>query len=306
MSHFKHSLGYRPVSELISEVKYDLSNYDNFGYIDSYQIARLVLYKMYEIGLRIFQHKEMITEVKNHYFNLPIFFVTYNFGFVCFKKEECLDNSLCISQTTCDIDNKNLPANNEFICSEGDQRIFFNSCGGAFQMVCKKNNVVRTFKNIKPLVLSNRYYDSGPLSRICRNCNFNINPLDVGYAFNDKVYLEIYDKKMGFLQQVKEATVYINFVSVPYDYENKELLVPDNPIISQYLEYAIKKKVMENVVLNNNDTGAAQKLQLIEQGYREYSNKAHALVNTPNFKEMADVWKMNRLALERKYYHIFS
>jgi len=337
MAHFNYTLTYRPVSELLAEVKNDLSNYDVFGYIDSSQMVRVVIYKMYELGLRIYQHKEAILEVKNYEVRLPEFFLAYNFGFICYDSIEVnISSFLNTKMETLNTDEeptivyKDINGNPKYgyfpindgnvdSCSTGDQNyglpaegylgrhkiIYFNECGGKYELVYVNNNVATKFKNIKPLVLSNRYYDSSPISKICSNCKFNIKPLDVSYTFSDKEYIQI-SNGYGYLPNVKEATIYINYVSLPYDDETKELLVPDNPIISQFLEYALKKKILENVVMNNNDIKAAQKIQLIEQNYREYMLKAHSLVNTPNFKEMMDVWKLNRKAMELKYFKMFS
>lgn len=335
MAHFNYTLQYRPASELLAEVKNDLSNYDVFGYIDSSQLIRVIIYKMYELGLRIYQNKDVVLEVKNHEVKLPDFFLAYNFGFICYdgvmlnyqgvlgKTMETVDVKddppiVYVDQNNVQqIGYVSLPPSNINTCSTSNQNfglpavgymgdnkvVWFNECGGKYELIYKNNNYAVAYKRYIPLVLSNRYYDSNPLSKICSTCKFNVKPLDVGYNYPVKEYLEIRNG-WAYLPNVKEATIYINYISLPYDDENKELLIPDNPIISQFLEYALKKKILENAVLNNNDVKAIQKLQLVEAGYREYMLKAHSLVNTPNFKEMMEVWRLNRKALEDKYFRI--
>ena len=61
---------------------------------------------------------------------------------------------------------------------------------------------------------------------------------------------------------------------------------------------------MENLYLNGEDV--AQRMQLIEQRVRTARNAALSLVNTPNFREMAQVWWTNRKAMYGKYYYMFT
>ena len=46
-------------------------------------------------------------------------------------------------------------------------------------------------------------------------------------------------------------------------------------------------------------------MQVIEARLREARNNALSLVNTPNFREMEDLWLANRKAMYNKYYSMF-
>jgi hypothetical protein len=61
---------------------------------------------------------------------------------------------------------------------------------------------------------------------------------------------------------------------------------------------------MENLYLNGEDV--AQRMQIIEQRVRAARAQALSLVNTPNFREMADMWWINRRAMYSKYYDMFK
>ena len=76
-------------------------------------------------------------------------------------------------------------------------------------------------------------------------------------------------------------------------------------MISEYYEYALKQRILENLIMNDIPVSAA-KSQIIEQRYREYRNYALSIVNTPNFEELKKVWKSNRAAMYGKYYNMFS
>jgi hypothetical protein len=45
---------------------------------------------------------------------------------------------------------------------------------------------------------------------------------------------------------------------------------------------------------------------MIEQRVRVARNQALSLVNTPNFREMAQMWWINRKAMYSKYYDMFK
>jgi hypothetical protein len=97
--------------------------------------------------------------------------------------------------------------------------------------------------------------------------------------------------------------VYINYTGDMIDDEGN-LLVPDHPLLNDYYEYALKRRVIENLIFDDSDNGS--KLQLIEQRYREARNNALGMVNTPDFKELKDLHDLNRKAQYFKFYSIFK
>ena len=86
--------------------------------------------------------------------------------------------------------------------------------------------------------------------------------------------------------------------------EAGNLLVPDHDLLNDYYEYALKQRLLENLFMNGEDVSA--RLQLIEQRLKAARNQALSLVNTPNFKELQDMWWTNRRAQYSKYYDMFK
>jgi hypothetical protein len=86
--------------------------------------------------------------------------------------------------------------------------------------------------------------------------------------------------------------------------ENGDLLVPDHDLINEYYEYAFKSRILENLYLNGEDV--AQKMQYIEQRLKAARNNALSVVNTPNFRELQNVWATNRRIMYGRYYDMFS
>jgi len=109
----------------------------------------------------------------------------------------------------------------------------------------------------------------------------------------------------GFLYiiGIETGTVYLNYLGNLED-EHGNLLVMDHPMVNEYYEYAIKQRVLENLYMNGEDV--VQKMQLIEQRLRPARNNALSMVNTPDFKEMYNLWKLNREAMYGKYYNMFK
>jgi hypothetical protein len=110
--------------------------------------------------------------------------------------------------------------------------------------------------------------------------------------------------KDGFLFTTFETgKVYLNYQGAMED-EAGNLLVPDHDLLNDYYEYAIKQRLLENLFMNGEDVSA--RLQLVEQRLRAARNQALSLVNTPNFKELEQMWWTNRKAMYNKYYDMFK
>ena len=110
--------------------------------------------------------------------------------------------------------------------------------------------------------------------------------------------------KGGFLFTTFDTgKVYLNYQGQMED-DQGNLLVPDHDLINEYYEYAFKSRIFENLYLNGEDV--AQRMQLVEQRLKAARNQALSLVNTPNFKELEQMWWTNRKAMYSKYYDMFK
>jgi len=86
--------------------------------------------------------------------------------------------------------------------------------------------------------------------------------------------------------------------------DDGNILVPDHEQINEFYEYALKQRILENLMMNGEDVGP--RIQLVEQRYRASRNNAMNIVNTPNFAELKKLWKVNRKAQYANYYDMFS
>jgi hypothetical protein len=162
-----------------------------------------------------------------------------------------------------------------------------NCKGDKYELIqIVKTGATRTFRNLRPL----RMRQSQDIHCDCPNIHYNTR--DEGWL------------KEGFLfTNFETGRVYLNYQGEMTN-ENGELLVPDHDLLNEYYEYALKQRILENLFMNGEDV--TQRLSLIEQKLRAARNQALSLVNTPNFKEMEQMWWTNRRAMYSKYYDMFK
>ena len=82
------------------------------------------------------------------------------------------------------------------------------------------------------------------------------------------------------------------------------LLVLDHPYCNEYYEYALKQRILENMIFQGENV--SQQLGLIENRLRASRNNALSFVNTPNFKEMQKIWTVNRRAQYHNFYNMWG
>jgi hypothetical protein len=114
---------------------------------------------------------------------------------------------------------------------------------------------------------------------------------------------EAYIKDGWLYTNFDDGNVYINYQADMVDGEGN-LIVPDHPMLNEYYEYSLKKRILENLVMDNVNVGS--QYQLVAGELRTARNNALTIVNTPNFSEMMKVWAMNRKAMYSKYYNMFK
>ena len=97
--------------------------------------------------------------------------------------------------------------------------------------------------------------------------------------------------------------VYINYMGDMID-DHGNIMVPDHEMINEYYEYALKERILENLIMNGENVG--DRYNLIVQKLRAARNNALTIVNTPNFGELKKLWEVNRKAQYHNYYNMFK
>jgi hypothetical protein len=110
--------------------------------------------------------------------------------------------------------------------------------------------------------------------------------------------------KNGFLVTgFDEGSVYLNYQST-MENDLGELVVMDHPVVNEYYEYALKQRILENLLMAGEEV--SNKLNLIEIRFRAARNNALSYVNTPNFRELKQITDANRKAQYHRFYKMFE
>jgi hypothetical protein len=282
---------YRTFGQLMEDVSIDFSNYALEGMIEPAQLIKVATRVNYDLGLKIHRTKEVIIDVEHGKGQLPDDFAYINYGFLC---GEYKINNTMPSGTHVETFNE-VP----YVPAPGE----VTECGTS--ATCKDVCVIKTCDDGNEYQLIQRI---GPEQYRTFTTWTQLRIQDV----NDKVCYcpelgaqasDIAEIKDGFLiTSFKTGKVYLSYQGA-MENANGELIVLDHPYCNEYYEYAIKQRILENMIFQGENV--SQQLGLIEQRLRAARNNALSFVNTPNFAEMRKMHNVNRRAQYHNYYNMF-
>lgn len=315
-------LEYRTYDQLLAEIQSDFKKYYLEDFINPQEFIKVAKRCNRELGLRIFKTREIVLDVEKGRAKLPNNFQVLNFAFTLsnhfiveplisgthvesvnfgpvYNPGDWNDVNLCAPATvpqepTC------TPCETPHPHSCGDCGSKFESCVckpvGDVKLNCKGDYVglVQHFK------FHTRKWSEMHSIRI-------INSPDVvdadcpnkTWQARNTAYI-----KNGFIYtSFKTGKIYINYQGMMED-DDGNLLVPDHELLNEFYEYAIKQRVLENMIMNG-ETVNGNQIQIIEQRLRAARNNAYSVVNTPNFNELRRIWEVNRKAQYHNFYNMF-
>ena len=278
-------LKYKTFDELLGDVGIDFAIYNNEGLIEPAQLIKVAQRVNYDLGLRINGTKEKVLDIENRKVKLPDDFYVLNYAYltstytVSYRANAGreTENVIVGNCSRCHIAESDCCCEATYVqeCQNGE-KIFV-------QVVEKRKTETRTYESFERIRMST---DGGRADAL--------NNHDGHTAFI----------KNGFIYtNIEHGKLFISYQGALED-DLGNLLVLDHPMINEYYEYAIKQRILENLFINGEDV--AQKIQLIEPKLRSARNNALTIVNTPDFAEMYQVWKMNRKAMYARYYDMFK
>ena len=315
---YNYTLKYRTFNQLLADVEGDFKKYQLADLVDPMDMIKVAKRVNYDLGLRIFKTKEIILEVEKGKVRLPNDFYVLNFALMCgdYTTKQYMPQGTHIEERpVSQVAVEYTPPPPEIIepcvdpvevaCPACDQcgdpccnPPCYNCCANPLScaLTCDDNVIqlvqvltyqTRTFSFLSPIkILEN------PMEIDCDCPNLYWQADISGYI------------KEGWLYTSFETgQVYINYQGMLED-DDGNILVLDHDGINEYYEYALKQRIVENLIMNDEKVNPT-KLQLIEQRYRTARNFAMSVVNTPNFNELKKTFKMNRKAMYSKYYDMF-
>ena len=295
--HNNYSLKYRTFNQLFEDVTVDFRNYALEGKIDPQPLLKIVRKVNYKLGFRIYRTMQVVLEIEHGKVRLPDDFYILNYALVCGTWEitEALPQGTHVEEVlikpptyTCPQEpDPCAPAPDPCDTPDPCGTTCLTKCGEEYQLVQKIKTTTRTFKQVFPLYLK----EDQMISCDCPNTKWQ-------GAYNEG-YI-----KDGFLYvNFDSGKVYLNYMGDMVD-EEGNILVPDHELINEYYEYALKDRILENLIMNDENVSEA-KITLIKQGLRESRNNAMSIVNMPNFAELKKIWQTNRKAQYHNYYNMF-
>lgn len=279
MSHA--DLKYRTFEQLLSDVAVDFPTQYQEGMMEPAQLIKVAQRVTYDLGLRIHQEKTAMVEVHRNKVKLPDDFFVLNFVMSCERfrvQEPVITGTQTEEIMLCPLPPDTDPCD----CTP---KPCITKCGD--HMVLKQ-----TFKS------ETRIYDVFAPIKLKSGKEIACGCPNLGYSCAYEASI-----KHGWLYtSFNSGTVFISYMGNMED-EDGHLLVPDQPFLNEYYEYAIKQRLLENMAFMGEPVG--DKMGLIEQRLRAARNNALSLVNTPNFQELKQVIEGNRRYMLNRYYHMF-
>jgi len=316
---YNYTLKYRTFDTLLADAQSDFKKYQLQNLIDPQDMIKVAKRVNYDLGLRINQTKEVVLEVEKGRVRLPNNFYILNFALMCGSYETktympqgthveerivdtgvayqvappnvidvCQDEPVanpcdpCLQCGTPCCDGPCQP------CSSSAISCNLNCKGETIQLVQTLRFETRIFKVLQPIKL---LQNEESIDCDCPNLYWN-SPL-TGWIKDGWLYLNFQTGK-----------VYLNFQGMLED-DDGNILVPDHDMLNEYYEYALKQRILENLIMNDEVVSSA-KIQLIEARYKTARIAAKSIVNTPNFAELKQMWQVNRKAMYNKYYSMFA
>jgi hypothetical protein len=285
--NYNYTLRYRTFDSLLEDVKVDLRNLAADTSIEPAQLFKVATRVNYDLGLRINKTKEKVLEVCKGKTKLPDDFYVMNFALMCGKYKEIVTpgQGTNIQEVTPEY-RPWVEANYCSDISNPIQPACLTKCGNSYGLIQVINQTVREYTHFMPI----RFQDSQFVDCDCPNLKWHA--MDTAYIKDGWIYFNF-----------DEGNVYINYQGDLTD-DHGNLLVPDHPFLNEYYEYALKKRILENLIMDN--VNVSTQLQLVMAEYRAARNNALTVVNTPNFSEMQKVWAANRKAMYARYYDMFK
>lgn len=282
---------YRTFDSLYEDVSVDFANYALENMIDPAPLIKVATRVNYDLGLRIHRTHEVVIDIEHGKARLPQDFNFLNYAFRC-GEYTIADRPPSGTHVETFNDVPYVPAPGETgPCDDPTCRdvCVIKTCDGK-----NEHQVIqriapakwRTFTAFAPLRIQNVN------DKVCSTC------VDVGLQAAD-----IAEIKDGFiLTNFTTGKVYLSYQGAMEDH-NGNLLVLDHPYCNEYYEYALKERLLENMLFAGENV--SQQLGLITQKLRAARNNALGFVNTPDFAEMRKLWTMNRRAQHHNYYNMF-
>lgn len=276
----RYNLKYRTFEELVADATDDLELYRDEGLIDISKLVKVAQDVNSQLGLAIHQEKQAMLEVDHYKARLPNDFHIFNFGLLCFNRvvKDVSDKVLLEDQ---EVEYCKRPSVE--LCKCGTMHT--NECGDPYKVIQKIEMKTYEYTHFDMVSLTNQ---SKPR---CSQWSFNMfskSPNQINIK-DDYIYTNF-----------ESGSLYISYMGTLED-EDGNLLVLDHPQINNFYEYAIKRRVIENIAINK-DASVANLIPLMDSRFREARTAALLIRNMPEYSEIKQTFD----SIRRRAYNRYS
>lgn len=274
----KYNVNYKTFDELMSDVADDLSVYDDQGYLNPDKYIKIVQKVNSDLSVKINPVFEDVIYIEKGRGLLPENFKLLNSAYICYNYE--ITKNLVgttISYETTPV--SPLCPSIEFLCRNPDYKCT------PYQVWKKAKKEVINIMGVLRVSLTSSDYCS-------ESCN------------TEKALNEMSITKEGDCYYINTAfqdgKVYIEYISQMLDDEGN-ILILDHPLTTEYYEYEIKMRILEDLWLNGQEE-VLNRLKYIKEEVRKAKIIAKNFVNTFDFSELKQVYYANRRRMAEKYF----
>lgn len=279
---------YITLAQLMASVEADFDSYANNAMIDRGKVIKVVRHVNADIGLKINTTKEIVLDVENFKADLPVDFKFLQLAVICEYDGAKLGG---IYSTVGNVfgthteETSIIPTN-----MYNNYGACLNEQGGCYWVTQKYKEKTVQYNKLKPIRLSKK-----ALTLCSSDCP--------NKSWDDATYeLDIQNEEI--ITNFRTGKIFISYIADMLS-ENGEILVLNHEMVIPYYEYAIKKSLLENWMINK-DADVANIIPYIKQELKEARIKAINFINTLEYTEIMDVMKTNRIRFYNRYEKMFN
>lgn len=264
----------------MSSVESDLSMFSDNGMIDQGKVIKVIRRVNEDLGLKINKERQAVVEVANNKADLPVDFMFLQIATMCVSAIYHRPGEIFGGFT----EEKNCTEEFPVTCNTRNS-VCSNECGGKFWVTQTfKDRTVR-FKEFLPIRVLNKSvkYCSSHCPNLHNTCDNHI---------------EITDGEI--VANFEKGVLYLNYLADMTN-EEGEVIILNHPLVRDYYEYAVKKHLLENWMLNS-EADVAEKLKYIKQELYESRLRALNFINTIEYSEIQETFTANR----KRFYHRYQ
>lgn len=280
-----NNLQYITFNQLMASVESDISSISDNGLVNRGTCIKVARKVNNDLGLKIYREREATIKIENYKADLPEDFLYLQLALICGKPQEFNMPTGTIWGTHTEEKKKE-----EVVLScKNPEKACLNSCNGTYWVTQTFKEKTVKVQDLRPIRLTKRSL------KFCGDVCINNN-------WSGAYELDIKDGEV--VANFCDGEIYINYIADMVDKDNN-ILILDHPMLTPYYEYAMKKHIFENMMLNG-DQDVQSRLGYLRDELREARIAALNFVNTVEYTDIQDTFQANRKLFYNKYFRMFD